>query len=366
MAIKTGADEHSGASREVLILGLDAFAKKNVTQIRAMEGEGYSFTIVANDLRGDSRAMFDSQGFERSRLILPQGALGKLATAWKLLRRGRYRHVELYPAGRLALFYVAMLKLLRHKIVVVERGDIDILGLYGAIVRAAIRLAYRFADLIIYKEVYMAQALRRFTSKPLAFVPNCIGERPIDRRGSRGIDFLWVNRTIPQRRPEWVARAMSDARLADRSLVMLGLEGRATLEPYIAEQQHRLREQAGPNCRLEGFLDPEPFYPQARFFCLPSTIVFGNNALLEAMASGVVPVVTESQGVELIVEDGVSGIVTSFDAQAYCEGMVRAASLSTDEWEAMSRKAVETVREKYSVEAWTRTMADVYARLGAA
>jgi glycosyltransferase involved in cell wall biosynthesis len=76
-------------------------------------------------------------------------------------------------------------------------------------------------------------------------------------------------------------------------------------------------------------------------------------------------VVTEAPGVERIVENGVNGIVTRFDEEAYRDGMARAAALGEEEWLAMSRKAVETVREKYSVEAWTRTMADVYARVAA-
>jgi glycosyltransferase involved in cell wall biosynthesis len=355
----------SGADREVLILNLDTFAKKNVTQVRALEAEGYAFTIAGSDLRSDSRGVFDRQGYARSRLVLMSGLAGRLATAWKLLRAKRYNHVEFYAVGHLSIPYLLMVKLLRQRLVVVERGDIGIYSHYNAVLRAGMRLAWRLADLVIYKEVYMEEPLRRFTSAPLVMVPNCVAVRPVDRESRRGLDFLWVNRTIPQRRPEWAAAAMADPRLSERRMVMLGIESRASLEPHIAVPQQRLLDAAGPNCTLKGFVDPEPFYPQARFFCLPSSIVFGNNSMLEAMASGVVPVVTEAPGVERIVEDGVNGIVTRFEEEAYRDGMARAAALGEEEWLAMSRKAVETVREKYSVEAWTRTMADVYARFAA-
>ncbi|HEX9931944.1 MAG TPA: glycosyltransferase family 4 protein [Allosphingosinicella sp.] len=360
------AQPPSGADREVLILNLDVFAKKNVTQIHALEAEGYAFTIASNDLRSDSRAIFDREGFARSRLILMSGLFGRLATSWKLLRAKRYNHVEFYVVGHLAIPYLLMVKLLRQRMAVVERGDIGIYSHYNPVLRAGMRLAYKLADLIIYKEVYMAEPLKRFTSAPLVMVPNCVAERPVNRERARTLDFLWVNRTIPQRRPEWAAAAMRDPRLSDRRLVMLGMETRASLEPHIAVRQERLLAVVGPNITLEGFVDPEAYYPAARFFCLPSSIVFGNNSLLEAMASGVVPVVTEAPGVERIVEDGVNGIVTAFDEGSYREGMARAAALSEEEWLAMSRNAVETVRQKYSVEAWTRSMADVYARVKAA
>jgi glycosyltransferase involved in cell wall biosynthesis len=353
-------------SRDVLILNIDAFAKKNVMQIRELEAEGWTFTIVANDLRANSRQVFDAQGFARSRLILLKGSIAKLTTAWRVLRERRYHHVEFYAVSHLSIPYLIMLKLLRQKFLVVERGDISVISGYNPVVRAGMKLAYRLADLILYKEVYMAEPLRRLCSTPLAMVPNCVDERPVADGAARDIDFLWVNRIIPQRRAEWATAAMADERLADRSLLMLGLEERATLESDIANGQERLRAAAGRNIELRGFLDPEPLYRRARYFCLPSTIVFGNNSMLEAMAAGVVPVVTEAPGVELIVEDGVNGIITPFDREAYREGVVRAAALGDEQWRAMSRKAVETVREKYSPQAWTSLMSDVYARIGAA
>lgn len=352
--------------REVLILNLDTFAAKNVSQIRLMEAEGYGFTVVTNDIRGASRRVFDAQDFRRSRLIVLGGLRNKVVTVFSMLLRERFHHVEFYPAGRLALLYLLLIKLFAHRLVVIERGDVGALGYYDWLTRLNLKLAYRLADRVIYKETYMEEPLRSLTRAPLAFLPNCVERRPAENHGKRGIDFLWANRVIPQRRPEWIAEAMADARLADRSLVMLGIEPDTALATHLPESQRRLRTLAAPNVTIEGFIDPEPYYGQARFFCLPATIVFGNNALLEALASGVVPIVTEAPGVGRIVEDGVNGFCTPFEEEAYREAMVRAAALSDEEWRAMSRRAVETVRTKYSAEAWARKMADVYAHMGAA
>jgi glycosyltransferase involved in cell wall biosynthesis len=348
----------------VLILNLDTFAAKNVSQIRLMEAEDYAFTVVTNDSRSTSREIFEAQSFRCSRLVVLDGLWDKIATALKMLVRRRFHHVELYPAGRMALLYLVLLKALRHKIVVVERGDIDSLGYYDLPTRLSLKLAYKLADLIVYKEVYMQDLLTSFTKAPLAFIPNCVAERPVGPAGSRKLDFLWANRAVPQRRAEWVANAMRDARLSDRSLAMLGLEPGWTPEPRARPPQ--LSELGGPNTQIKGFVDPEPYYRSARFFCLPATIVFGNNALLEAMASGVVPVVTASPGIELLVKHGLNGIVSAFDEQAYRDAMIRAARLPEEEWQAMSCRAVETVRENYSTEAWQRKMATVYAQLHAA
>ena len=352
--------------RQVLILNLDTFPAKNVSQIRLMEAEGYGFTVVTNDIRRASRRVFDAQDFLRSQLVVLGGLRSKIATVFSMLLRQRFHHVELYAAGRLALLYVLLIKLFGHRLVVIERGDIGSLGYYDGLTRLSIRLAYRLADRVIYKETYMEEPLRSLTRAPLAFAPNCVERRPAESHGRRAIDFLWANRVIPQRCPEWIAEAMADARLADRSLVMLGVEPDSPLATHLPERQRRLRALAAPNVTIEDFIDPEPYYGEARFFCLPATIVFGNNALLEAMASGVVPIVTEAPGVGRIVEDGVNGFCTPFEEEAYREAMVRAAALSDEEWQAMSRRSVETVRENYSAEAWARKMMDVYAGIRAA
>jgi glycosyltransferase involved in cell wall biosynthesis len=336
----------------VLILGLNTFARKNVVQIRSLESQGYAFTVVTNDQFGDSRAIFEAQGFAASRLIVVKGFGEKLRTAWRLLRAGGFHHVELGAVGRLAVAYLLMLKALRRPFIVIERGDIGCMGQYSFVVRSALKTAYRWAELVVFKETYMEAPLRRLTRAPLVFIPNCVGQADAPAEADRDIDFLWANRLIPERKVAWAARAMGE--LAGHRLVILGAEDEDS------------RASGSERVTILGFVDPAPYYRRARFFCLPASIVFGNNALLEAMSFGVVPVVTEAPGVERVVEDGVNGIVTPFDEAAYGEGMARAASLGEAEWRRLSANAVATVREKYSVEAWTRKMADVYARLDAA
>jgi glycosyltransferase involved in cell wall biosynthesis len=322
----------------VLILNLDTFAAKNVSQIRLMEAEGYGFTVVTNDSRRASRRVFDEQGFRRSQLIVLGGLQSKVVTVFSMLLRHRFHHVEFYPAGRLALLYLLLIKLFGHRLVVIERGDIGSLHLYDALTRLSLRLAYRFADRVVYKETYMKEPLDSFTRAPLAFVPNCIvpPSSPLAPWAARTIDFLWVNRLTVQRRPEWFLRALQDPALGGRRAAMLGFE------------------------------EPGPFYDRARFFCLPSEIIFGNNSLLEAMARGVVPVVTESPGIERVVCDGVNGIVTAFDEAEYKKGLLRAAAMDQEAWAKLSRAARDTVEQEFSGDAWRRRMAKLYDEIGAA
>ena len=212
----------------------------------------------------------------------------------------------------MALAYLLMLKALRVPFIVIERGDIGCIGRYGLFVRLALRIAYRWADLVIFKEPYMEAPLRRLTKAPLHFVPNCVDRAEPSRGEERDIDFLWVNRLIPEREIGWVTGAMRQAPLRGRNLFVLGA---AESEKAMVPQE--------PDVSVLGFIEPTPYYRRARFFCLPASIVFGNNALLEAMSFGVVPVVTDAPGVERLLEDGVNGMDELQQSAAFLNAKIK-------------------------------------------
>lgn len=95
-------------------------------------------------------------------------------------------------------------------------------------------------------------------------------------------------------------------------------------------------------------------------FCLPSRIEACGFSLLEAMASGCVPVASNIWGsIGAIVEDGVSGFLASVgDINEFSN---RIMTLGSDQklLESMSRAAVKRVRNNFSIEA----MAYAYANL---
>lgn len=344
-------------SKRVLILPLDTFAAKNSLQLDYLGAAGYVFDIATNDLRGDSRERFARHLDTPHRLLpLPPGPLGKVRTAWRLLGDDRYGHVEVYAAGRLALVYLLMAKLKGRRILVIERGDIGVLRRYDWLTRLGLTTAYRVADAVVYREPFMTPLLARYRNRDSHFLPNPV-KPPIDPPRPRDSRlFAWVNRIIDRRRPLWVARAFADRALHAHRLVIMGLEDDHAL-------QQELRATAPANVTLLPFGDPRPLYDEATFFCMAAETVYGNNALLEAMVRGLIPVVTESPGIERLVEDGVNGIVTAFDEDAYRHGVIRAAGMDADERARLSANARATVRDRHAPEVWAARMVGIYERL---
>lgn len=348
--------------KHVLILGLDTFARKNQAQLRLLGPHGYRFEVLTNDLRGESLERFRALAPAGHRLHALPTARARLRQLFHLLRTTDYHHAELYATGRLASLYVALLKWFRTPFIVVERGDIGVMRTYGSLTRLSMRAAYAAADVVVYKETYMRGLLERFRTKPVALVPNAV-PIPAETTRDRSRRFLWANRIIPQRRAQWLVDAFTDRAFAGAKATVMGFEDGARLAPGVHAVQDEVRRRAPANVELHPFGDPEPFYLASTFFCFPAEKVFANNALLEAMAHGLVPIVTEAPGVELIVQDGVNGIVTAFTAEAYRAGLERALALDDAELARLSAAARATVRERFSETAWTDAMRDVYARI---
>lgn len=91
-----------------------------------------------------------------------------------------------------------------------------------------------------------------------------------------------------------------------------------------------------------------------KFFILPSDVILANYALLEAMSLGVVPIIYPGEGYDLIVEDGENGIVVK--DKDLVKAMRIALSLSSEEYEKMSKAARQKIKTDFSLDLWQKKL----------
>jgi glycosyltransferase involved in cell wall biosynthesis len=109
--------------------------------------------------------------------------------------------------------------------------------------------------------------------------------------------------------------------------------------------------------------NPSEFYKKARFFVLPAEVVFANNALLEAMSYGVVPLISRQSGSELIVEDGVSGFLFDHNQESFKEAMLKAFKISNEAYLKMSFAAIEQIKMRFSSDTYYVQLQIMYNKL---
>lgn len=360
----------SAPKRLVAILGIDTVREKSLHQTRLLAQHSFRTHILTYHRDQGSITHDPSTEIEE---IAPRLA-GRIRQAFSFLRarRREFHHVELYPAGRFAWAYAVLCRALGIKLVVVERGDIRyyVQRLHSLPTRLSMYACYRLAHRIWYKEPHMADALERLRLRRVFFLPNAIPMPAGDgveteEGGRRSTDFLWVNRLVPERHPDWFARAVVElSRDAPVKVDVLGFSATRPFSDFRSLEDDVRQTLADlPGVRCLDFTDPEPYYRDARFFVLPADVVFGNFSLLEAMARGVVPIVSDVDGSDLIVEDGENGIVVEHGPEALHAAMERAQAMEPERWKARSRAARATVADRYSLDSWGEQLLREYAEL---
>jgi glycosyltransferase involved in cell wall biosynthesis len=172
-------------------------------------------------------------------------------------------------------------------------------------------------------------------------------------------DVLTVGALLPVKRTADLLRALAQL-VPDRPGLRAAVAGEGSLE----QELHALVRELGleRNVELLGFrADVEALYRAARIFVLPSAYEGLSVALLEAMASGTVPVVTDVGELRSFVRDGETGrLVPVGDVDA----LARVLGELLDDPPAargLAAAAVREVRARASVEAVARTYADLFA-----
>ena len=179
----------------------------------------------------------------------------------------------------------------------------------GATMEAWMRRYYGSADLILAPSESVRAELASRLHPPVAVLSRGVDSdmfRPDRRSASRDtrVRALYVGRVAPEKNLDLVARLFADRPDIDLTIVGDG--------PSTADLRTRL-PQATFTGRLLGDALAEA-YANADFFVFPSRTDTLGNVVLEAMASGLPVVVSDSMGPKELVRHGETGFIAATDA----------------------------------------------------
>lgn len=345
----------------VLCLNLDTVKNKNIYQFDALQERGFRFLVCGYE---ENRAALSSGSYDY--FVYPNKVLKRLFFSCRQIwfNRQKVHHVELYMGGGsyLCLEYL-LCKICGLSVCVVERGSplLDLKRRYGRLARRMRGEVYRRADAVWIRELWMKEALVELGRRECYFQANAI-RVPINAEHTfaKSIEFVWCNSLKAWRNSDWFVDALGEPALQSSSAVMLGF---LADNPTVQPQQDYATLHARDGVELLPFQPPSEYFLRSRFFVLPADIVYLNFALLEAMAHGVVPIVSDVKGAREIIVDGESGLIAPHSRQGLLKTMIRARSMSADEYQSLSANARRRVIEKFSIERWADELAQFYRGL---
>ena len=174
------------------------------------------------------------------------------------------------------------------------------------------------------------------------FIPNGV-ELPHLHKEEKLFDLITVSRLISLKRIEKVIEVASELGL---SLAIVG-NGPAEAELKAIAKKTNVR------ITFFGYLNQNEILPlleQSRYFALFSVHEGLSFALLEAMAAGTPPIASRINGNEVVISDNLDGYLVDVDDMEICTKQIKNIFLSSENYSAISRNAVDKVKNQYSLE----------------
>ncbi len=278
--------------------------------------------------------------------------------------REEIHHLEIYPGGKFSGIYAILARYFKLKIICAERGDLlyykpKYKGGYSLLTRFSMLITYKLAHVVWYREFYMLEILKRIGVKQCIFIPNGIKVSD-EQNKKKDLDFLWVNRVIPERNANWFVQNLSNDSFSATRNVLIGL---LFQETKYKDLEQKLIEDKPDNLELLSFSNPKEYYQRSKFFVLPARIVYVNNSLLEAMSFGVIPLVSDTQESDKIVINGVNGFVFENSQEAFLDCMQKVSALSKEEYESISKAARAKIIADFSDEVYLQRLEKMYTEI---
>jgi glycosyltransferase involved in cell wall biosynthesis len=173
--------------------------------------------------------------------------------------------------------------------------------------------------------------------------------------------FLFLGRIAEDKHPvALAAAAVRVARLTDMSLDFYG-EG-----DQLSELRQALARFGSDSVRYCGWTDDVPsILGRYGFLVLPSDAEGLSNAMIEACAQGVVPLATRVSGCIDHIVDGRNGFfLTGSGEDEIAEGLERAASVTVEEWSALSEQARTHALDRFAIGRVVEAYRDLYGSVG--
>jgi glycosyltransferase involved in cell wall biosynthesis len=346
--------------KKKVVIFIDVVSHKNQLQIESIFKYGLEPHIFVAKYKASSNSYFDKGGTQE---LLNAPIFKRLRQVNSFFKNNKknIHHVEVYPGDLSSFLYLLVAKFYKIRSICIERGNVLLFRQngYNRLSRFAMWLCYRFSDIIWYKEPYMKPVLEKF-NKNLYFLHNSISINPESNRWhpeKKDITFLWLNRVIPQRRYDWFVDLLKKPEFVNTQNYLVGIIPDSL---YKQEQEYVINNKPA-NLTVEEYCsNPDPYYKVSKFFVLPADVVFANHSLLEAMSYGVVPLVSDQTGTELIVENGKNGFVYDHTKKDLEDTLVKALQLTDERYQELSNAAKEKVKQEFSEEGYYNRIKQLY------
>ncbi len=341
--------------RTILLIGWNEVQSKNSYQLDFFRSIAENFKVLVTS----SNKYFISQKkkYPNQFTLLKKTPLGRFMQVLQLYVTVKRPSISIIaPSGRFAIVYLVLCKMFSVRTIGVEWGDVYEIKERDFFTKFFYLRLLKRVDIVWYKEPYMRKMLLENGIRNLYYLPNACALQSNRRLSDESLkfDFLWINRNVTSRYPDLLLDALVDlARIRKFKCLIMGLyNSELELNNWLNKGGYSRKELEGLGIFLKPFGDPKEFLQNSKFFVLLGDHVFGNNALLESMSMGLVPLVNVCEGVDEIVLDGVSGLQCVLDIHDVKSKLEFFLNLDISHYNNLSTQSKAIVLSKFNTKLW--------------
>jgi len=170
--------------------------------------------------------------------------------------------------------------------------------------------------------------------------------------------FINLGRIHPQKNQQMLVQVFK--RLEEKNVVALILGDCTEQNKPLLE---KLTAAAGKNVHILGRRsNPLDYIYHSDVFAMTSVFEGLPIALLEALSLGKVSICTRVGGIPSVVENGMNGILTDVDEEAYYQAVLEYLQMKDDTIKEIQRKAKETFEQKFTMASCARAYMQLYTK----
>jgi glycosyltransferase involved in cell wall biosynthesis len=353
-------------------LGNDQLTPKATYYPNELKKFNFATFYFSEDRSGQSADTIEKENLDA--VIAPKNLINRWYKLFVYFIQKRPVSVELYLSQRpWHLFYYYLLaRIFDANIVIWCRGELRNYNIHHPLRRFVNRFLLKYADKILLRELYMKDILleeKIYRPEHTLFFPNAIpiSDIPIKSK-NRPKKVLFLNSFKGFRNIELIIEAAEvlHKRYPDLRYDLVG----STLDnqgysPSKKDYELMLRNMVSDR-NLDSVVRFYPFssdrfkyFEDALAFILPADIVFCNYTLLEAMSQKIPAIVANTEGANLIVDDGLTGFIVERDASSIADAIERL-YLNESLREKMGCKSREKIIKDYNVSSRAQILAQIY------
>lgn len=295
-------------SELILSVGHERFIRKHMYHQENLERLGLKIHFIVRKLRPTGITDLKTN-YQNITFVTPSFWKLLFATYTKLYKQ-RPKFIEIYETGRLTLAYFLLGRLFRCSTVLVLRGQ-EFQKKRSFFYSLSFFFVLRKIDKVVCKEQNLFHQAMKHRSQNVYLIGNSVRlpKGQVSKKSKRNIDILYLNYIRKERELVYFFEALKNENVKDLNLkiVMVGFSPENPIDTKYEEQVLKWIWEAASNGVDIDFVnftnEPLGFFQDAKVFIFPSPVIYANHSLLEAMGSGCVPIVTQGEGVEKIVNE---------------------------------------------------------------